>query len=166
MDQGVRGERPLPKHSLFLPGFIIFRREAERSRTRRRGLGNNLERSAICQRTGRSCDRSGANTVAGRTPFVDHRAPNFFFQAEDCIRGKLVTGVQTCALPISPGSHCSGDNCVSISASVTGTVASWSITGQLNTIDHYRVFISQDGENLMWLADAPASATSDRKSVV
>jgi len=52
------------------------------------------------------------------------------------------------------------DNCVSISASVTGTVASWSITGQLNTIDHYRVFISQDGENLMWLADAPAGATS------
>src|SRR6185437_5922833 len=25
----------------------------------------------------------------------------FFFQAEDCIRDKLVTGVQTCALPIS-----------------------------------------------------------------
>src|SRR5687767_15310982 len=25
----------------------------------------------------------------------------FFFQAEDGIRGKLVTGVQTCALPIS-----------------------------------------------------------------
>src|SRR6266404_3128070 len=27
-------------------------------------------------------------------------APDFFFQAEDGIRGKLVTGVQTCALPI------------------------------------------------------------------
>src|SRR2546425_9461434 len=27
----------------------------------------------------------------------------FFFQAEDGIRDKLVTGVQTCALPISPG---------------------------------------------------------------
>src|SRR6266545_8347300 len=27
----------------------------------------------------------------------------FFFQAEDGIRAKLVTGVQTCALPISPG---------------------------------------------------------------
>src|SRR5205823_9105082 len=27
----------------------------------------------------------------------------FFFQAEDGIRGKLVTGVQTCALPISSG---------------------------------------------------------------
>src|SRR2546425_7149875 len=28
----------------------------------------------------------------------------FFFQAEDGIRDKLVTGVQTCALPISPTS--------------------------------------------------------------
>src|SRR5687767_15361084 len=28
----------------------------------------------------------------------------FFFQAEDGIRDKLVTGVQTCALPISHGS--------------------------------------------------------------
>ena len=27
----------------------------------------------------------------------------FFFQAEDGIRDDLVTGVQTCALPISPG---------------------------------------------------------------
>src|SRR5207247_5826108 len=29
---------------------------------------------------------------------------SFFFQAEDGIRDPLVTGVQTCALPISPGS--------------------------------------------------------------
>src|SRR5229473_8501925 len=29
----------------------------------------------------------------------------FFFQAEDCIRDKLVTGVQTCALPISILDH-------------------------------------------------------------
>ena len=28
---------------------------------------------------------------------------NFFFQAEDGIRDRLVTGVQTCALPISNG---------------------------------------------------------------
>src|SRR5205823_12204568 len=31
------------------------------------------------------------------------RIPPFFFQAEDGIRAKLVTGVQTCALPISAG---------------------------------------------------------------
>src|SRR2546425_1466758 len=29
----------------------------------------------------------------------------FFFQAEDGIRDKLVTGVQTCALPIYPGTR-------------------------------------------------------------
>src|SRR3989441_12515109 len=29
----------------------------------------------------------------------------FFFQAEDGIRDKLVTGVQTCALPILPGTR-------------------------------------------------------------
>src|SRR5205823_11760586 len=32
----------------------------------------------------------------------------FFFQAEDGIRDKLVTGVQTCALPISQGSVVTG----------------------------------------------------------
>ena len=30
-----------------------------------------------------------------------YRKVVFFFQAEDGIRGRLVTGVQTCALPIS-----------------------------------------------------------------
>src|SRR6266404_9106148 len=36
----------------------------------------------------------------------------FFFQAEDGIRGKLVTGVQTCALPICllPGTEQSPDS--------------------------------------------------------
>src|SRR2546421_2873959 len=35
--------------------------------------------------------------LAGGTP----RPPSFFFQAEDGIRDLIVTGVQTCALPIS-----------------------------------------------------------------
>jgi PKD repeat protein len=52
------------------------------------------------------------------------------------------------------------DNCVTVSASVAGTVVSWSITGQMNTVDHFTVFASQDGVNLMWLADAATSATS------
>ncbi|HMC32596.1 MAG TPA: PKD domain-containing protein, partial [Candidatus Angelobacter sp.] len=52
------------------------------------------------------------------------------------------------------------DNCVTVSASVTGTVVSWSITGQMNTVDHFTIFASQDGENLMWLADAPITASS------
>src|SRR5207244_7742006 len=37
----------------------------------------------------------------GEAPFVDAIVPFFFFQAEDGIRDDLVTGVQTCALPIS-----------------------------------------------------------------
>lgn len=52
------------------------------------------------------------------------------------------------------------DNCVTVSASVTGTVVSWSITGPMNTVDHFRVFASQDGQNLMWLADAATTAAS------
>ncbi|HET8890140.1 MAG TPA: PKD domain-containing protein [Candidatus Angelobacter sp.] len=52
------------------------------------------------------------------------------------------------------------DNCVTVSASVAGTVVSWSITGQMNTVDHFTVFASQDGANLMWLADAATSASS------
>jgi PKD repeat protein len=52
------------------------------------------------------------------------------------------------------------DNCVTVSAIVAGTVASWSITGQMNTVDHFTVFASQDGANLMWLADLPTTKTS------
>ena len=52
------------------------------------------------------------------------------------------------------------NNCVTVTASVSGTVVSWSITGQVNTIDHYSIFVSQDGENLMWLADTATSINS------
>lgn len=52
------------------------------------------------------------------------------------------------------------DNCVSVNAAVAGTTVSWSITGQMNTVDHFSVFASQDGENLMWLADAATTVTS------
>src|SRR5699024_11948364 len=33
-------------------------------------------------------------------PFIPHHCSSFFFQAEDGIRDRNVTGVQTCALPI------------------------------------------------------------------
>src|SRR5258708_21617868 len=36
-------------------------------------------------------------------PVTYIHSSSFFFQAEDGIRDDLVTGVQTCALPISPG---------------------------------------------------------------
>ena len=57
------------------------------------------------------------------------------------------------------------DNCVGVTASTEGTVVKWSITGQQNTINHFRVFISADGTKLMPVKDVPASSRSlDLKS--
>jgi hypothetical protein len=52
------------------------------------------------------------------------------------------------------------DNCVTISAQASGTALTWTLTGQENTIDHYSVFVSLDGENLMPFADLPAGTHS------
>jgi len=52
------------------------------------------------------------------------------------------------------------DNCVSLNSQVVGNELSWTVTGQENTIDHYTVFISLDGENLMDLVDVPVSTHS------
>ncbi len=52
------------------------------------------------------------------------------------------------------------DNCVSVSGAMSGKVMNWSISGQENTIDHYTVFISTDGQNLMPVADVPAGTHS------
>jgi hypothetical protein len=45
------------------------------------------------------------------------------------------------------------DNCVSVSAAMAGSSLQWKITGSEDTIDHYRVYVSSDGQNLMPLAD-------------
>ncbi|HEX8924412.1 MAG TPA: hypothetical protein VF786_01400, partial [Terriglobales bacterium] len=50
------------------------------------------------------------------------------------------------------------DNCVSISASASGSNLNWSITGNEKTVHHYTVFVSTDGQNLMKLTDV-ASGT-------
>jgi PKD domain len=47
------------------------------------------------------------------------------------------------------------DNCVYLVPSQSGGTISWSINGQENTIDHYTVFISSDGQNLAPLIDVP-----------
>lgn len=52
------------------------------------------------------------------------------------------------------------DNCVKLNASVTGTVVSWSISGQAATIDHFSIYVSLPGDSLLWLKDAPVSTTS------
>src|SRR5947208_9423502 len=59
----------------------------------------------------------------------------FFFQAEDGIRGDLVTGVQTCALPISRLAHAgqtrqSGDPYISHPLAVAEILAGWHLDGQ------------------------------------
>jgi hypothetical protein len=52
------------------------------------------------------------------------------------------------------------DNCVTVNASVAGTVVSWNVTGQATTLDHFSVFVSVAGGNLMWLKDTPVSTLS------
>jgi hypothetical protein len=48
------------------------------------------------------------------------------------------------------------DNCVSITGTASGDTVSWTINGSENTLDHYTVYISSDGENLMPVSDVPA----------
>lgn len=46
------------------------------------------------------------------------------------------------------------DNCISVVPSLNGQVLTWTVTGgSENTLDHYVVFISSDGVNLMPLAE-------------
>lgn len=54
------------------------------------------------------------------------------------------------------------DNCLSVSASLSGNYLQWSLSGLglENTVDHYTVFVSTDGQNLMSLSDV-ASGTHD-----
>jgi hypothetical protein len=53
------------------------------------------------------------------------------------------------------------ENCVSVKASVSGNQLSWSISGgSENTIHHYTVFISTDGQNLMPVTDVASGTHS------
>lgn len=52
------------------------------------------------------------------------------------------------------------DNCVNVSASLSGSTLNWSTTGSESTLDHYTVFISSDGQNLMSLGDFPTGTHS------
>ena len=54
------------------------------------------------------------------------------------------------------------DNCVAVSASISGNQLTWTVSGNESTIDHYVPFISIDGENLMLLSDVqPGTHTLD-----
>jgi len=52
------------------------------------------------------------------------------------------------------------DNCVTVNASASGSAVSWNISGQMNTVDHFSVFVSRDGQSLMWLADEGTNVSS------
>ncbi len=58
------------------------------------------------------------------------------------------------------------DNCVTISAALSGSTLSWTITGQESTIDHYTVFASQDGVNLMPVGQVDAGTHAADLSVL
>jgi hypothetical protein len=45
------------------------------------------------------------------------------------------------------------DNCVNIKVGAHGSQVRWNLEGDESTVDHYTVFVSQDGENLMQLAN-------------
>ena len=53
----------------------------------------------------------------------------FFFQAEDGIRDWSVTGVQTCALPISSAFHRSSQETTRSESAVSTTRAGWEAVG-------------------------------------
>lgn len=52
------------------------------------------------------------------------------------------------------------DNCVTVLASTSGNLVLWTISGDFSTVDHYVVFISNDGQNLMRLGDVPVTGSS------
>jgi hypothetical protein len=51
------------------------------------------------------------------------------------------------------------ENCFSVTPSLSASSLQWNISGDENTVDHYTVYISSDGQNLMPLTDV---ATGER----
>jgi hypothetical protein len=52
------------------------------------------------------------------------------------------------------------DNCLAVTANLSGGSLQWSISGNENTIDHYVVYVSTDGQNLMRLTTMAAGSRS------
>src|SRR6202140_429129 len=52
------------------------------------------------------------------------------------------------------------NNCLSLSAAISGTSLQWTVKGNLSTVDHYVAYISTDGQNLMPLANVNAGTSS------
>ena len=52
------------------------------------------------------------------------------------------------------------NNCLSLSAAVSGPSLQWAVKGDPSTVDHYVAYISTDGQNLMALANVNAATSS------
>jgi hypothetical protein len=52
------------------------------------------------------------------------------------------------------------DNCFSLTPSLSSNSLQWAISGDENTIDHYTVYVSADGQNLMSLSDIASGVHS------
>jgi hypothetical protein len=52
------------------------------------------------------------------------------------------------------------DNCFTLEPSLKGNALQWAISGDENTVDHYTVYVSTDGQNLMPLTDLAAGLHS------
>jgi hypothetical protein len=52
------------------------------------------------------------------------------------------------------------DNCFAVTANLSGSSLEWNISGNENTIDHYVVYVSTDGHNLMPLTTMTAGSRS------
>jgi hypothetical protein len=52
------------------------------------------------------------------------------------------------------------DNCLTLSASVTGNMLGWKVSGNENTLDHYIVYFSPDGQSLLQLNSLPTGSFS------
>src|SRR6201993_2898881 len=52
------------------------------------------------------------------------------------------------------------NNCLSLSAAVSGASLQWAVKGDPSTVDHYVAYISTDGQNLMALANVNAATSS------
>src|SRR5258708_11707955 len=83
----------------------------------------------------------------------------FFFQAEDGIRDDLVTGVQTCALPICRPFVSAPNKFAALSAHD----AMVNVSGALRTLAGSLMKIAND---VRWYASGPRAGLGDRKSVV
>jgi hypothetical protein len=52
------------------------------------------------------------------------------------------------------------DNCLTVSATATSSSLQWNVSGNESTVDHYAVYFSGDGQNLLELTTVPAGVHS------